>query len=75
MHERTLCAELEEKSLGVESAAYNVNSYYTILQQPFFGAELEGMDGASYSTDDFACFHLDDRVKRIEKYSMQRTFA
>ena len=34
------------------------------------------MDGApSYSTDDFACFHLDDRVKRIEKYSMQRTFA
>ena len=34
------------------------------------------MDGApSYSTDDFACFHLDDRVQKIEKYSMQRTFA
>ena len=76
VHERTLCAEREENFLVVEAAAYNVNSYYTILQQPFFGAELEGVDGApSYSTDDFACFHLDDRVKRIEKYSMQRTFA
>ena len=76
VHERTLCAEREENFLVVEAAAYNVNSYYTILQQPFFGAELEGVDGApSYSTDDFACFHLDDRVKGIEKYSMQRTFA
>ena len=76
VHERTLCAEREENFLVVEAAAYNVNSYYTILQQPFFGAELEGMDGApSYSTDDFACFHLDDRVQKIEKYSMQRTFA
>lgn len=76
VHERTLCAEREENFLVVEAAAYNVNSYCTILQQPFFGAELEGMDGApSYSTDDFACFHLDDRVQKIEKYSMQRTFA
>ena len=76
VHERTLCGEREENILVVEVAAYNVNSYYTILQQPFFGAELKDKDGAlSYTTDDFACFHLDDRVQKIEKYSMQRTFA
>ena len=40
VHERTLCAEREENFLVVEAAAYNANSYYTILQQPFFGAEL-----------------------------------
>ena len=76
VHEKKLMAQEEENFLVVEVAAYNVNSYYTILQQPFFAAELLREDGATaYTTEDFSCYHLLDRVQKIEKYSMQRTFA
>lgn len=62
--------------ITVEVAAYNVNGYYTIFQPPFFGAEISDCSGkAVCKTEDFKGYLIPDRIQKINRYSMMRTFA
>ena len=73
--EHDLCL-VKPQMLTVEVVAYNINSYCQASGEPFFGIEVTDGQGALLADcDGFRCFHLSDRVQKVNKYSMQRFFV
>lgn len=69
-------ADKEKNFLTVEVAAYNINSYSTLHQHPFFGAEIFDESGKKQiKASDFSAYLLTDRIQKVSRYSMQRTFG
>ena len=70
--------EKEINILAVEVVSYNINSFYLIDQPPFFQGEII-IDGkvvlATGQCEGFECGILNDRVKKTQRYSFQRTFS
>lgn len=62
------------KVLTVLVASYNVKNFCQIKQPPFFAAEVVLPDGRKFSSGDFSCFQLFERVQRVPRYSYQRGF-
>lgn len=61
--------------ITAEAVSYRINSYYLINRPPFFACEIR-VNGAVVKTSaDFECFLLNDRVRKIQRYSFQRPFA
>jgi len=62
-------------NIVVEVFAANVNSYYLVDEQPFFGASISSNGKEIHDSKDFRSFLLNDRVSKIQRYSFQRPFA
>ena len=76
LYELDLNVSADDTPLTVEVCAYRVNSYAVINEPPFFGIELYDGSGTLVKTaEDFACFHVNDRIQRTGQYSMMRTFT
>ena len=68
------CAE-KDVFVTVEVADYHINTYYTVLEDAFFSCEII-RDGRIVATEkDFQAFLLNDRIKKVAKFSVQRPFA
>ncbi len=67
--------QLNGKHLVVKVHHHGINSYAYIKQNPFFAAEIKTFGGQLYSSQDFDCFHLNDRVQKVARYSYQRGFS
>ncbi len=50
-----------------------INGFCWIKQKPFFACELIS-DGKKYTSKDFKCYFLDDRIQKVQRYSFQRGF-
>ena len=67
-----------ENWLAIETAGYNVNSYYLLDQPAFLQAEICANGEVVAATDTSGAFEavlLSHRVQRVERYSFQRTFV
>lgn len=60
-----------------EVAGYNVNTYCTVMDAPFFAAEIKRDSKIIASTEkgDFRAHLLTDRVQIAQRYSFQRAFT
>ena len=67
-----------ENLLAVETAGYNINSYYLLDQPSFFQAEIVSSGRVIASTagtgSAFKACLLTERVRKVQRYSYQRTF-
>ncbi len=63
--------------IAVETINYALNSFCYICRDGFITAELEvdGAVAAATGDDGFSCFVLQERVRRIQRYSYQRPAA
>lgn len=61
--------------LVVEVASYQINSFYTVDEPPFFACEVYQNDKVVFSAHDFEAYHLVDRISKVPRYSFQRAFA
>jgi len=65
--------------VAIEVAGYNVNSYYLLDQPSFLQSEIE-VDGkivaaTSGNNKGFSATEIRERVKKVPRYSFQRTFT
>ena len=67
--------ETAEVQLTVIVAAYCINSFYTVDEEPFFAAEVCAGGQCIADTFDFKMYRLDDRRQKVHRYSYQRTFV
>ena len=62
----------------IEAAGYNVNSYYLLDQPSFVQAEVvadgKAIGSTGSDTHGFETFLLPEKVKKVQRYSFQRTF-
>lgn len=65
----------KETVISVEVFSANVNTYYTVYEQPFFAAEIKCGDSVIAEASDFTCYHMTGRVQKVRRFSFQRTFS
>jgi alpha-L-rhamnosidase len=65
----------QENFITVEVVGHNINSYYFVDEPPLFAAKLSKEQLPILSTNHFECYLLDDRIRKIQRYSFQRDFA
>lgn len=58
-----------------EVAGYCVNSYYLVNELPFFACEISAEGRILADAGQFRCFELDDRIRKVQRFSFQRPFA
>ncbi len=68
-------AEGDSLRITVEVVSYQVNSYYLIMEEPFFDCSISVNASAVASSKDFICYHLNDRIQKVQRYSFQRPFV
>ena len=68
---------LGDNVVAFEVAGYNVNSYYLLDQPAFLQAEIVTRAGVLAATGQsgFAATVLAERVRKVQRYSFQRTFS
>ncbi len=65
----------DENIIAIETAGYNVNSFYLINRPPFICCEVEADGEAVIATGyDFDGLRLSERVQKCQRYSFQRPF-
>ena len=69
------CNMVSDAYLTVEVASYNIDTYYTVKEKPFFACEIVRNGNIIANTDNFAAYLVDDRVQRVAKYAFQRPFC
>lgn len=69
-----LSAKEGENVIVVEVYNAGVYNYYLPLESPYFCACVETTEN-TYFTDDFICYHANDRVEKSQRYCGQRTFV
>lgn len=72
---RKSCFTLDGKCLVVEVESIFVETFWCIKQSPFFACDVKCSDETVYSTFDFECLLLTDRIQKVQRYSYQRGFA
>ncbi|MFA6800542.1 MAG: hypothetical protein WCR19_00380, partial [Acholeplasmataceae bacterium] len=61
--------------ITIEVVGHNINNYYFADETPLFAVELFSDQVLLQTTDDFSCYLLDDRIRKVQRYSYQRNFA
>jgi len=61
--------------ITVEVLCYNIPSYSIASGNPMFGAEIFVNDKIIADTKEFACYEVNDYVRKTQKYSFQRGFS
>ena len=65
--------------VAIEVAGYNCDSFYTVRQPSFLQAEVVAGDGkvlaATGANGGFAARIIKERVKKVQRFSFQRTFS
>ena len=59
----------------IEVAGYCINSFYIVDELPFFACELYNGDELIADAASFQCYEVNDRLRRIQRFSFQRPFA
>lgn len=67
--------EFSAKTIVAESYASNVLNFDRRKATPYFACDLQTESGESFSAEDFTCYLLTDRVRRVQRYSFQRGFV
>lgn len=65
----------EHNYLTIEVVGNNINSYCFCDEKPKFAIELLKNDEVLLETKDFNCYLLNDRVRKVQRYSFQRCFT
>lgn len=65
----------KEIVIAVEVYSANVNSYYTVFEQPFFAAQIKCGENIIAQSHDFTAYHLHQRVQKVRRFSFQRAFS
>lgn len=65
----------EARRIVAEVLSVYAQNFCWVKQKPFFACEVKTENGEAYSAEDFACFELTDRVRKVQRYSFQRGFA
>jgi len=69
-------ADNRENEIVIEVAGYHCKSLSTVFQDSFFCAEIvEKGKVTKYTGKDFQCFENTRRVRKVERYSVQRHFG
>ena len=68
-------ASRKDSTLVVEVAYYGINGFYCVEEPPFFICTILVGDKPIANTEDFQVFRLDDRVRKVPRYSFQRPFS
>ncbi len=63
------------KEINVLVHNLGVTNFCWVKQPPFFACEVIADEGEKYTSKDFDCYLIDDRVKKVQRYSYQRGFA
>ncbi len=63
------------KTIVVEAYASNIENFDRRKATPFFACDLTTETRKEYSAEDFTCFLLPDRIRKVQRYSYQRAFA
>lgn len=63
------------RHIVVEAESCYVPTFCWVKQKPFFACEGRTEDGNVFSSADFSCYRLNDRVQKVQRYSFQRGFA
>lgn len=66
---------LKGKRLVIKVHSHAINAYAYIKQAPFFAAELSTENGTTYDSHAFKCYFLNDRIRKVPRYSYQRGFS
>ncbi|GHU98363.1 hypothetical protein FACS1894211_01990 [Clostridia bacterium] len=61
--------------IAVEVASYYTDAYYAVKEEAFFACEVLSGSGIIADTDAFRGYLIDDRIKKVSKYSFQRPFV
>ncbi len=72
---RVITKDINARFITVEVESIYVKTFWVIKQEPFFACELTTEDGKKYTSEDFDCYLLNDRVTKVQKYSYQRGFS
>lgn len=64
-----------ETVITAEVYSSNVNTYYTVYEQPFFAAEIKLGAHLIAEASDFEAYHLTQRVQKTRRFSFQRAFS
>ena len=72
---REITKEIEARHIVIEVESIYIETFWVIKQEPFFACEIVCQDGKKYTSNDFSCYHLNDRLTKVQKYSYQRGFA
>lgn len=62
-------------TLVVEVASYRCNNYYLPDEPPFFACEVSQFGKVVAESTDFRAYRLIDRIQKVQRYSIQRTFV
>lgn len=62
-------------TLVIEVASYRCNNYYLPDEPPFFACEVLQDGKIIANSFEFEVFRLDDRIQKVQRYSIQRTFV
>lgn len=72
---REISFDINARHITVEVESIYIETFWVIKQEPFFACEVTTDSGEKYTSDDFTCYLLNDRVTKVQKYSYQRGFA
>ncbi len=61
--------------LVIKFHSHNINSYAYMKISHFFSGEFLTSDGRLFTSQDFKAYHLNDRIKKVARYSYQRGFS
>ena len=66
-----------DNDIAIEVAGYNINAYQSLDQPSFLRAEVfeEATSVIATGRDDFSCFVLTARRRKIQRFSFQRAFG
>lgn len=64
----------EENTISVYVQANGTKTLCFALEKPLFAAEIWIENKLAYTTDDFRCYEMIDKLKRVERMSSQRGY-
>lgn len=73
--ELEIFASKPQHRITVEVVSYQVNSYYLVMEDPFFDCKITVNSLFVADSSDFLCYYLNDRVQKVQRYSFQRPFV
>lgn len=65
----------EENVICVYVQAFGTKTLCFALEQPLFAAEIRVDGKIAYTTDDFHCFEMTDKLQKVERMSSQRGYV
>lgn len=72
---REITLSSNARHITIEVESIYTETFWVIKSEPFFACEVTTESGEKYTSTDFKCYLLNDRVTKVQKYSYQRGFV